>query len=508
MNVSMLNQNACEFVQQMLLQKGFLMAKITAVIDIGSNSVRMAVYKKTSALGFYLLEECKSRVRISEESYKHDGNLQALAIQRTVRAIGDFLSIAKSFKARKILCVATSAVRDAPNKKEFLGQLKDKYSLQVRVISGEHEALYGARAALNLLTITDGLSVDIGGGSCELGMIKNAKITQTSSLDLGTVRLKEKFFDKDDFSGAKQYIIEQTKSVNFDLQTNTVIAIGGTLRSIANVIMKKNKYYPHILHNFTYKVDDEIDFIESITKANKTQLLDMGFKSERLDVIKEGTSIFLHILRSSKAKWVITSGVGVREGVFLTDLLKGGRFPKGFNPSVRSLCDRFGISKKETSFIIENAMEIFKLTRPLHRLDNAFIQYLVTAIKLLNVGKQMNFYKRFEEGFDVGLYALNYGFSHTDRLIVATILDSQQKKSLENFSVRPQCQHLLPDLNILYWLSAIVFVATLLHKDRSCKKPQMSFKNNCLYIKSSSYLINESISSCKIGDLRISTQDA
>ncbi len=110
------------------------MAKITAVIDIGSNSVRMAVYKKTSALGFYLLDEVKSRVRLSENSYKNNSFLQPEPMRRALLAIGDFLQVARSLKARKILCVATSAVRDAPNKAEFLTLVRQKYGLRIHTM--------------------------------------------------------------------------------------------------------------------------------------------------------------------------------------------------------------------------------------------------------------------------------------------------------------------------------------------------------------------------------------
>ena len=100
------------------------MAKRVAVIDIGSNSIRMVVYEKTSRFAFHLLYEAKSKVRLSENAYQNQGNLQANAMQRTFAALSDFLEIIASFNARKTLCVATSALRDAPNKKDFLSLVK------------------------------------------------------------------------------------------------------------------------------------------------------------------------------------------------------------------------------------------------------------------------------------------------------------------------------------------------------------------------------------------------
>ncbi len=75
------------------------MAKITAIIDIGSNSARMAIFEKTSHLGFHLLYETKSKVRISESTYEHNGFLQKIPMQRAIDALRDFLWIAKLHKA-------------------------------------------------------------------------------------------------------------------------------------------------------------------------------------------------------------------------------------------------------------------------------------------------------------------------------------------------------------------------------------------------------------------------
>jgi len=171
------------------------MAKRTAVIDIGSNSVRMIIIEKTSRFAFHLLHEVKSRVRIAEDAYQNDGELQEAAINRALLALKDFLQIADSYDVRKTLCVATSAVRDAHNKKHFLSRVNKELGLNIKVISGEKEAYLGGIACANLLPQQDAMTLDIGGGSSECACIENGKVVDSDSLDLGTVRLKELFFD-------------------------------------------------------------------------------------------------------------------------------------------------------------------------------------------------------------------------------------------------------------------------------------------------------------------------
>ncbi|MDY0117827.1 MAG: Ppx/GppA family phosphatase, partial [Sulfurimonadaceae bacterium] len=122
------------------------MAKRVAIIDIGSNSIRMVIFEKTSRFAFHLLHEAKSKVRISQNAYQNNGNLQNEAMDRTFFALADFLTIASSFKVTKTLCVATSALRDAPNKSLFLSRVRKELGLNIKVIDGEKEALYGAIA--------------------------------------------------------------------------------------------------------------------------------------------------------------------------------------------------------------------------------------------------------------------------------------------------------------------------------------------------------------------------
>src|SRR5512142_2691458 len=109
-------------------------------------------------------------------------------MERTVNALGEFLSIAKSFGAHKILCVATSAVRDAPNANVFLSKIRKEHSLSIKVITGEKEAYFGGVACVNLLPpMSEALSVDVGGGSSEFALLRNGKVEQLYSLDIGTV---------------------------------------------------------------------------------------------------------------------------------------------------------------------------------------------------------------------------------------------------------------------------------------------------------------------------------
>jgi len=217
------------------------MAKRTAVIDIGSNSARMVVFERTSRYGFYLLNETRSRVRISEGAYEKGGYLQPAAVERACLALSEFLTIAKNLKSRKILCIATSAVRDAPNRKEFINRVKRELNLKVKVIDGRKEAYLGGIAAANLLPITDAVSIDIGGGSTDLALVRDKKVVAVHSMKLGTVRLKELFFDKKrPLNEAERYIDEILDTLPENFKSGIAVGIGGTVRAVTKAIMERD----------------------------------------------------------------------------------------------------------------------------------------------------------------------------------------------------------------------------------------------------------------------------
>jgi exopolyphosphatase/guanosine-5'-triphosphate,3'-diphosphate pyrophosphatase len=210
------------------------MAKRTAIIDIGSNSARLVIFQKTSKHGFHLICEQKSKVRIGEGAYEHGGHLQEIGLHRAFYALESFSHTIREFGADKTISVATSALRDAPNRELFLTRVRDQLALDIRVISGKEEALYGAIAANNLLPISDGITIDIGGGSSDMALIRDNKIIETYTLNLGTVRLKELFFDKSlPLSQTKRYIQEILATLPHSFCGDIAIGIGGTARTIA-----------------------------------------------------------------------------------------------------------------------------------------------------------------------------------------------------------------------------------------------------------------------------------
>ncbi len=475
------------------------MAKVTTIIDIGSNSMRMVVLQKSSRYAFSLINETKSRVKISEGCYENNGNLQEVPMQRAYESLKSFLNISNSLKSRKVICVATSALRDAPNSKVFLSKVKNDFGINIKVIDGEKEAYYGGVAALNLIDSKDFVTVDIGGGSTEFSFIHDGNITKSISLNLGTVRLKELYFNKNDIDGARSYILDNLKKI-FDLGIEipkTVVGIGGSIRALTKMIMKKDDYPLDALHGYKYKVKNEISLFEDIVNAQDIdELKKLNVKKDRLDTIKEGTFIFKTILEELNSSNVITSGAGVREGVYLTDLLRNcnHKFPTNFNVSVRSLLDRYGIDKKQSAYLGSNAGKIFDVLSPMHELDEKYKNLLIVASKLHSIGSTLNFYKSNDNAFDYILNGLSYDFLHISRAVVAHTIKFS-KKSLPSKSDIEKYERLLPDIEVIRWMSFMISLNLSVNLDYSRPKVNYELIDDTLTLElpNNSFLIQSNI---------------
>ena len=474
------------------------MAKRVAVIDIGSNSVRMVIFEKSSRYAFHLLHEGKSKVRISEHAYKHNGNLQEIPMQRTFDALHDFITVANSFKVRKVLCVATSALRDAPNKKDFLKKVSDKLKLNIKIISGEKEAYFGAIACVNLLpTITSGLSIDIGGGSTELSIIKNKDISNTISLKLGTVRLKELYFDNGDISGATKYIDSQLAFLD-DIDADTLVGIGGTFRAISSAIMHKSEYPLNKIHAYQYSVKTFKNFISDTLNANEDELKQLGIKSNRFDVIKPGVLILQRVLEKLSLKDIMTSGVGVREGVYLSDLLRNSKhkFPHNYNTSVKHIIDSHIPDKTFSNNLNLLSKRLFDLIHEHLGINQKYRYELALAAKLYPAGTSVHFYSQNKHTYYLIQSALEYGFTHHSITLIAT-LTKYAKDKLPASSHLKKYKELLPNENITNALSYILSlsISLLSHRPRNIDF-DLKFVDGKLFVesKNSLYLSRDAVS--------------
>jgi len=472
------------------------MAKRTAVIDIGSNSARLVIFQKTSRYGFHLLCQHKSRVRIGEGAYRREGYLQSLPMERAFQTLKSFKTILKDYQVHKTLCVATSALRDAPNRHTFLHRVREELGIDIRVIDGDKEARFGAIAATNLLPIRDAITIDIGGGSSDMTRIVKGQIVESFSLNLGTVRIKELFTKETiDIASAQQYIEKELARLPQSFVAEMAVGIGGSARAFAKGVMSKTNYPFDKLHAFTYQINDVHPYLMQIVHAKTPELDDLSIKYVRHDTIREGMLIFEAILSRIGVQKVITSGAGVREGVFLRDFLRKnrGKFPKEKNPSILSIQDRLDILGLPTGNKHQIARKLFKIFRTNFQSSAHDLRMLLSALDLSDIGKMLTIYKEHEHAFYVARHELNFGFTHEEMLLIALILRSKGKKYHKD--LYREYRSLLPSKSKLKWLVFIYTLTLILHENSAKAKIRFLRENRTLVIEGDeiTYLMKEQI---------------
>ena len=256
------------------------------IIDIGSNSVRLAL----SADGKTLYKRLKT-TRLGE-GLSLTGKLSAAAIERTASAVYDFYAQAKNDGADKVYAFATAAVRASSNGSEFTKYTKERYGIDVDVISGEIEARI---ALLGALGNSDGGIIDLGGASCEVTVRKGGSVVYTKSVDVGAVRLLDECGrDRDKL---ERYIGAKLKNYGqFDASKYEMYGVSGTATTLAAVKHKLKDYDPAIVHGTVLTVDDVGAFADKFFSMTVEEIKNLGeVVMWRADVIA-GASLFLYRL--------------------------------------------------------------------------------------------------------------------------------------------------------------------------------------------------------------------
>jgi exopolyphosphatase/guanosine-5'-triphosphate,3'-diphosphate pyrophosphatase len=166
-----------------------------AVVDIGSNSGRMIVFRLREGEHLDVVEDARAPLRLARELRDSD-RLGTDAIDRVIDALRDFLAVAKGAGATRMIAVATSAVRDAADGAELVERAQ-RLGIQLQTIDGDHEALLGFYGAVHDLPVTSGVTFDVGGGSAELTSFRSRRLLRSWSMPLGSLRMSDRYLDSD-----------------------------------------------------------------------------------------------------------------------------------------------------------------------------------------------------------------------------------------------------------------------------------------------------------------------
>jgi exopolyphosphatase/guanosine-5'-triphosphate,3'-diphosphate pyrophosphatase len=285
-----------------------------AIIDIGSNSVRLVVYERMSRSPMPLFNE-KELAGLGR-GIATTGRLNDEAVELSLAAIRRFRILCDQMHVKTVHVLATAAAREASNGPDFLREVEAITGVHPELLSGREEARLSAMGVLSGIHRPDGIAGDLGGGSLEVVDVRGAQVGIGETFPLGGLRLEE--MSEKSLRKAEKIAsdIVGASAVLAQGQGRPFYAIGGTWRSLARLHMRQTGYPLHIMHQYSMGAEEAAEFCRVVARRDAEALdsIEAVSKSRR-NLLPYGAIVLEQVIRVMKPSEVILSALGVREGL-------------------------------------------------------------------------------------------------------------------------------------------------------------------------------------------------
>jgi exopolyphosphatase/guanosine-5'-triphosphate,3'-diphosphate pyrophosphatase len=467
--------------------------KNLAALDIGTNSFHLVVVQPTNDGNFTIVDREKEVIRLGEGNIGDIKIIKPKSMERAVNALAKLKGIADSYDA-KIRAVATSAVREAHNKDEFIKKVLNHTGIEIEIISGFEEARLIYLGILKAVPLFDEriLCIDIGGGSTEFLVGEKSEIIYANSLKIGAVRLSQMFFPdgkvtkeriEDCTNWVKGEIYPVIKSIEH-LNFTTIVASSGTAQSAGNIWSANLQNTDHdftILNNYNLNYEELIqvkDRILSCKTLNDRKKI-KGLESKRADIIPAGIIILSTIIKELGEKSLTLSGFALREGIILDSLQKetGSNYSKYLKNIRYTSIEHLALS---SSYDIEHSRHVTKLSlilfdklKSIHNLPDESREYLYAAAMLHDIGYHISHSQHHRHSYYIIRHSKLLGFNDIEIQIIANVAryhrKSHPKKSHKEFMVLNESQR-----DTIKKLSAILRVSDALDRTHKSHVNELS----------------------------------
>lgn len=293
-----------------------------AIVDLGSNTVRLSIYQALEQGAFALLFSEKEIAGLA--SYINNGVLSQDGIRRAWEVLLEFQTLIKQFSMRELHVFATASLRNIQNTDEAVQKIRCHTGLQVDVISGQEEAELGYYGALVVSGLKECATLDIGGGSMEVSQVRQGKILQAQSLDVGCLNLFHRYVskiwpNKTEMGAMKVEIGEKLSQLTVTDRMEQVCCIGGTARAVLSMA---NLHFDKAAENCTLTAKELEKLTKFLTARSKgARKLILRTCPDRLHTILPGALLLRQTVDWLGASRLYISKYGVREGYLCRKLL-------------------------------------------------------------------------------------------------------------------------------------------------------------------------------------------
>jgi exopolyphosphatase/guanosine-5'-triphosphate,3'-diphosphate pyrophosphatase len=406
-----------------------------AAIDVGTNSIHMIV-AELQRRGYRVVDKEKEMVQLGLSSL--DGApLSEDAINRGVAALTHMAEVARGWEVEDIIAVATSAVREAPNRREFLRRVKENAGIKVRVISGEEEADYIYRAIRSAIDLGGGTSlcVDVGGGSVEFIIATASEIYFTASEPLGSLRLAQRFHLQDaatahDIEACRRFVAGHLRKVQKEVRLigiDQCIGTSGTIQALASLIAPDAG--PSVVRTLTRQALNDL-LIRLIGTTLRERIERFGLEERRASTILAGAAVLIAIMETLRIDSLLACPAAIREGIIEAQIGVGRRSTRAHSlrrSSVIALAERSDCDKRHARHVARLATRIFDQTARLHALPSEARELLEHAALLHEVGMHVSDRGYHKHSYYLIRHAALRGFADEELAVVANVARYHRK---------------------------------------------------------------------------------
>jgi exopolyphosphatase / guanosine-5'-triphosphate,3'-diphosphate pyrophosphatase len=383
-----------------------------AIVDIGSNTVRLVVYDAPLRLPIPMFNE-KAQCELGR-GLATTGRLNPEGVEIALSSLSRFINLSTAMGADHLKLVATAAVRDATDGPDFVAEIKRRFGLDVQVLSGSEEAKLAAMGLLSGVPKADGLAGDLGGGSLDMVGLNKGEFGEQGTLPLGHLRLAEAMQQGPDT--ARSLIEESLKELPWisAAKGRTLYAIGGSWRALARIFIDQIGHPLHVVDNFSLRQDEALRLSRLIAGLSRDSVKRIsGIPRRRMDTLPAASMVLEALIRTIEPKTLTFSGFGMREGQLLQILPDKLREKDPLIDACKSFSDRTG------RFAL-HGNEILEWMGPLFLEEKSAEKRLRFAACLLSdIGWNEHPDYRAEHAFHRVLRIPFAGLTHANRVLLA-----------------------------------------------------------------------------------------
>jgi exopolyphosphatase/guanosine-5'-triphosphate,3'-diphosphate pyrophosphatase len=415
-----------------------------AAIDIGTNSIHLVIAAVDVGLtSFSVLHAEKDTARLGERD-PDTGDLSLAAIERAFRSLRHDIELARSYGVEQIVTAATSAVREAPNGREFLQAVQEQLGLAVDLVSGPEEARLIYLGVLSGMAFGEQphLIIDIGGGSTELVLADGRDARVLTSTRIGAVRLQREFCQQDPLpsqrrSFLKAYIqgaldpaVAQVRAALPPAESPVLVATSGTAMAMAALAAAEDGKTPLKLQGYRLsrqRIDQLLARLLTLTPEQRRAL--PVINERRAEIIVPGALILQTAMAMLGCPELVVCDRALREGLIVDWMLRnhllGDRFV--YQSSIRRRtvlhqAQRFGVERERADWVAAHALSLYDQSRGLlHHDEGAGRELLWAAAQLHTCGKSINISAYHKHSWYLIRHGELLGYSQSEHLMVAAI---------------------------------------------------------------------------------------